>query len=279
MLKLSRPVNRVIYFFLMSTTLTFAIQVARQAGQLLREYYSKADLQTELKSDHTIVTEADLASDRLISSAIRQNFPAEALLSEEMPAHTLTQVGASLPAAWIIDPLDGTANFSLGLPIWGVLIAHLVDGWPDLSVQYFPIIDELYVTQRGQGAFCNNLPLQAQPPSSKRAISFFSCCSRTFRNYQIAIPYKARILGSAAYSLCCVARNSAVISFEAVPKIWDIAAGWLLVNEAGGKIDTLDGSQPFPVQAGLDYANQSYPTLAAATPELLAKAKTQIQPR
>lgn len=263
----------------METPLTFSIELARQAGQLLLEYFSRNDLQASLKSDRTVITEADLASDRLISSAIRQSFPADALLSEEEQSHTLADAGSPSPAVWIIDPLDGTTNFSLGLPIWGVLIARLVGGWPELSVQYFPFTTELYVAQRGQGASFNGRPLKVHPPSVERPVSFFSCCSRTFRRYQVSIPYKARILGSAAYSLCSVARSSALISFEATAKIWDIAAAWLFVREAGGEMDTLDGSQPFPLQSGLDYAGQSYPTLAAATTELLAKAKTQIQPK
>jgi myo-inositol-1(or 4)-monophosphatase len=95
----------------------------------------------------------------------------------------------------------------------------------------------------------------------------------------VDLRYKTRILGSASYTWCAVARGAAIIGFEATPKIWDIAAGWLLVSEAQGVIETFDASQPFPLIPGFDYRAQDFPTLAAATPELAKKAREQIRPR
>ena len=90
------------------------------------------------------------------------------------------------------------------------------------------------------------------------------------------IPYKTRILGSAAYSMCSLARGSALIAFEAAAKIWDIAGAWLLIPEAGGVIETLNVNLPFPLIPGKDYSIQNYPALATTTPELLVKSREQL---
>ncbi|MEW5869991.1 MAG: inositol monophosphatase family protein [Chloroflexota bacterium] len=256
--------------------LAFATQLARRAGAFLLDKFQTTGSMASVKPDCSAVTEADVATDRLIAAAIQEQFPNDQLLSEELqPAYT-GDTGPFSQAVWVIDPLDGTSNFALGLHIWGVLLARLVSGLPETAAMYFPVVDELYTAQRGQGAFLNGQPLHVQPPDPQRPFSFFACCSRTFRHYQVKIPYKARILGSAAYSLCMVARGAAVLGFEATPKMWDIAAPWLLVQEAGGILQTLDGSRPFPIQLGQNYAAHSFPTLAASTPELAARASQQI---
>ena len=132
---------------------------------------------------------------------------------------------------------------------------ELVDGWPEQAVMYFPAIDELYYAQRDQGAFLNHEPLHIRPAGANRPRTFFACCSRTHRRYQVSVPYKARILGCAAYTLCTVARSSAILGFESTASIWDLAAPWLVVCEAGGIVETLDGSQPFPLIPEMDYSN------------------------
>jgi myo-inositol-1(or 4)-monophosphatase len=95
----------------------------------------------------------------------------------------------------------------------------------------------------------------------------------------VSVPYKARILGSAAYTLSTVARSTAILGFEATAKIWDLAAPWLVVCEAGGVVETLDGSQPFPMHAGADYSNLNFPVLAAANAEVTGRAHQQILPK
>jgi myo-inositol-1(or 4)-monophosphatase len=256
--------------------LTFATQVAYEAGALLLEQFNSVALKTSLKADRSVVTEADLASDRMISQAIQEKYPGEMILSEEL--QTALRPADTLPATWIIDPLDGTTNFSLGLHIWGVLLARLVNGWPEIAVMYFPMINELYSARLGAGAFLNGQSIQVYQRTN-RPLSFFACCSRTYRRYDVSVPYKTRILGSAGYTFCCVARGIALVGFEATPKIWDIAGSWLLVGEAGGVIKTLDESQPFPLKTDANYARLSFPTLAAATPDLSIKTHEQLRPK
>jgi myo-inositol-1(or 4)-monophosphatase len=263
----------------MDAMLALAIQIAQNTGKFLLEAQHQQGLEVALKEDHSIVTEADLAADRKISDLLKESFPGDVILSEELHPGLEGDDRLDAPAVWVVDPVDGSTNFSLGLHYWGVLISRLVNGWPELAVYYFPAVEELYWAQRGQGAYLNGNAIHVQGPESGRPLSFFTCCSRTHRLYEVSIPYKTRILGSTAYSLCCLARGLALIDFEARPKIWDIAGGWLLISEAGGVSETLDGSQPFPLRRGIEYARQDFPLLSAATPQLLAKAKSQLRPR
>jgi myo-inositol-1(or 4)-monophosphatase len=256
-------------------TLSFTTDLARQTGELLLEYFSPNGVKSSFKSDRSVVTAADLSADQLISSAIQTNFPNDTLLSEELHP----EIGDETTAVWVIDPLDGSTNFSLGLHYWGTSIARLIDGWPEVAALYFPLLGEMYTAQKRQGATFNGKPLQIKPHDKSQPTSFFSCCSRSLKNYNIEVRYKTRILGSAAYSMCALARGAAILGFESTPKIWDIAGGWLVVQEAGGVIETLDGSEPFPIVAGQDYGECDYPTLIAATAQLAEKARTQIHPK
>jgi myo-inositol-1(or 4)-monophosphatase len=253
--------------------LEFATELAQQAGDLLKKYYKPAGFHASQKADHTVVTEADIAADQLITKSILKQYPQDKIISEES-SHRLED--ASSPT-WIIDPLDGTTNFSLGLSIWGISIARLINGYPELGVIYFPLINEFYTTRRESGAFLNHIPIATHAPDPSQPMSFFACCSRSFRYYNISIPYKPRIMGSGAYTFCMLARGSALLGFDAAPKIWDLAAAWLLVEEAGGIIAAFEGPPPFPISPLVNYNEISYPTLAAATADVFAHGKNKIQ--
>jgi myo-inositol-1(or 4)-monophosphatase len=263
----------------MDSVLDFAIQLARQAGQFLSNRYLAPDNKTRLKPDHSVVTDADVAADLLIREAIRAAYPDDLYLSEELQPALGDLEGETAPPIWVVDPLDGTTNFSLGLPIWGVLLCRLVSGWPDVAALYFPMLDELFTAQRGLGAYRNGEKLELPEHGKSQPVSFFACCSRTFQRYQVSIPFKPRIMGSAAYNVCCVARSIAVLSFDVSPKIWDIAGAWLILEEAGGSIRTYDGSLPFPVRAGQAYADMNFPVLAGVTPAVVSRWQKEIQPK
>jgi myo-inositol-1(or 4)-monophosphatase len=260
----------------MDADLLFASQLARQAGKLLLSYFERPQKQTRLKFDHSIVTEADVTADQLIAQTIQEAFPGDSLLSEELQT---TYREKANDAVWIIDPLDGTTNFSLGLYHWGVSIARVQDDQPDLAALYFPLLDEMYTARRGQGASLNGMPIHVRPPDPDLPAAFFACCGHTHKRYQVQVPYKPRILGSAAFSFCSVARGIALLGFEATPKIWDIAAAWLMVQEAGGVIECYNQDEPFPLVSGMDYSLHNFPTLAAATEPLFQKAQYWIQPK
>lgn len=251
----------------------FAIDLALQTGDLLRDYFSLSGLQAFQKFDQSVVTEADLAADRLITNTIRKHFPQDKIISEES-SHRLDDRKSP---TWIIDPLDGTTNFSLGLSLWGISIARVINGYPELGILYFPLINELYWSTKGRGSFLNSSLITTREPNPSLPMSFFACCSRSFRYYDISVPYKPRIMGSSAYSFCMLAKGSALMAFDAAPKIWDLAAVWLLVEEAGGKISAFEGSPAFPISPMDDFSNVNYPTLAAATPEIFSYGQSKIQ--
>jgi myo-inositol-1(or 4)-monophosphatase len=245
----------------MNKVLDFASHLAQDTGRLLLGFYNTRGIQANLKPDHTVVTEADLAADRFIYDSINKIFPEDGILSEE--ASTIYPEGK--PHVWIIDPLDGTMNFSLGLHYWGVSIARLQEGMPEIAALYFPYLDELFTASKGEGATLNGVRLFVKPPESYQPETFFSCCSRTHRQYKVDIRYKTRILGSAAYGLSTVARGSAILAFEATPKVWDFSGSWLITQEAGGVIAPLNGGTPFPLVPGKDYGSIKYAMLAATT--------------
>lgn len=267
--------NEACYTNYMDPTLDFVVELSRRTGSLLFKYFNPYGLTSTLKPDKSIVTEADLAADRLIHETILLQYPQEAILSEEL------QPVMNKPSSvvWVVDPLDGTTNFSLGLPIWGISIARVVDGIPNIAVANFPAIGELYTAEVGNGAWMNGNPIRVKPPIPGQPAAFFACCTRTFRRYEVGLRYKCRVLGSAAYSWCAVARGMAVIAFETTPKIWDLAAGWLIVQEAGGAVTAYNEAQVFPLVSDWDYRQRNFPTLMAASPELLEQARQQIKPK
>jgi myo-inositol-1(or 4)-monophosphatase len=256
----------------MADLLNFSIDLALQTGKLLLSYFNQAGIHASRKKDQTVVTEADTAADRLITKLILDQNEQHEIISEES-SHLYYNPGSSV---WVIDPLDGTTNFSLGLPIWGISIAYLVNGFPEFAVAYFPLINELYTAMRGKGAYLNNIMINTRAPDPSQPMSFFACCSRSFRQYEISIPYKPRIMGSGVYNFCLVARGSALLGLDAAPKIWDLAAAWLLVEEAQGKIEAFEGQPPFPISPELDYSSVNFPTLAAATPEIFCFGQRKI---
>jgi myo-inositol-1(or 4)-monophosphatase len=259
----------------MDSPLAFAESLAIETGKHLLGFFDTSGTDVNLKEDNSVVTEADLSADELITQSIRSSFPGESLISEELQP----TIDDSEGPIWVVDPLDGTTNFSLGMPIWGVSIARLLNGWPSIGAVYFPVLEELFTAQSGFGAYLNGEEIFTQLPISGQPNSFFSCCTRTHQRYNVSIRYKTRILGSACYSLCAVARGMAVLGFEATPKIWDLAASWLIVAEAGGAIESFNGKQPFPLGENLDYRKISYPVLAGADLNLVSKARRQIKPK
>ena len=122
----------------MESPLAFAEQLVVETGRHLLEFFTPNGTPASLKEDYSVVTEADLSADKLITQSIQRKYPTDSLISEELQP-SIGEVGG---AVWVVDPLDGTTNFSLGMPIWGVSIARIVDGWPSIGAVYFPVLDE-----------------------------------------------------------------------------------------------------------------------------------------
>ena len=257
----------------MTPTRLYAVtQMARNTGNELLTLFNEGNRAGEMKSDHTLVTAADRQADQMIQDFIQEQFPGEGILSEEKAT-----VYPKTKHAWVIDPLDGTVNFSKGLLYWGVSIAHLVDGIPQDGAVYFPMINEMYTASRGKGAFLNEKSLWIKRESKDELFPLFVHCSRMHQRYTTRVGYKKRSLGAAAYHLCLIAKNTAALALESTPRIWDFAAAWLIIEEAGGAIRALGEEQPFPTQAGIDYGKKPYSILAARSTAILAEAEDGIQ--
>jgi myo-inositol-1(or 4)-monophosphatase len=226
--------------------LKFAVATAREAGAVLHDYY-QTGVTVKYKGEIDLVTEADHASEALILKRIRSAYPDCAILSEESGASANTS-----SAVWIADPLDGTTNFAHGLPIFSVTLALVVDGVIEVGVTYNPIYDELYTARRGQGAFLNSERLRVSSATTlDRAllVTGFPYDRRTnpnnnirqFANFLLRAQGVLR-LGSAALDLAAVAAGRLDGYWEARINPWDVAAGALLVTEAGGQVTMPDGS-------------------------------------
>jgi myo-inositol-1(or 4)-monophosphatase len=243
-------------------------------GKGLLDHFYNGDREGDLKPDQTLVTEADKTADIHLQKLIGDAFPADGILSEEN-----STTYPDTDDVWVLDPLDGTVNFSLGLHYWGVSIAHFQAGHLENSAIYFPVIDELYSASAGNGAEFNGKPLSLSDPPIKTEFPIFVHCSRLYSNYHVSVKYKKRSLGAAAYHLCLVPKGAAILALESQPRIWDFAASWLIVNEAGGMICTIGDEEPFPARVGIDYADLPFPILAAADQNSMAYAIKNIQRR
>lgn len=227
--------------------LSTAISLAHQAGELLRQGHARGvDVVATKQSAVDLVTEVDLASEKLICDSLRARFPDHAILSEE--------TGMALPSSgpvWVVDPLDGTTNYAHGYPVFSVTLAWLVDREIELGVIYDPLRDETYAAARGQGAWRNGSRMHvsstAELGRSLLATGFaYDRASNPDNNlaefsYFMPKTRGVRRAGSAALELAFSAAGWLDGYWEKGLHIWDTAAGVLMVREAGGIVTTYGG--------------------------------------
>jgi myo-inositol-1(or 4)-monophosphatase len=239
----------------MTEFLPTAESIAREAGALLREFYHRG-VRTEYKGDVDLVTEADRASEALIGTRLRAAFPDHGIYGEEGTRQALDS-----EFRWYVDPLDGTTNFAHGFPVFCVVLgcerrhpglAPDEDGEMVAGVIYDPLRDEMFSAARGKGATLNGQAIHVSSakslqesliatgfPSQKRHrspnVHFYQ--EFTLRSHGV------RRAGSAALDLAYVAcgRLDGYWEFQLNP--WDTSAGYLLMEEAGGRITHFDGSK------------------------------------
>lgn len=219
----------------------FAIKLAKESGKILLKYFSKVDkLYNKKKNAHEIVTPADLEVNNNFLKKITAIFPLHGVLSEE--TGYLRQDAEYL---WVIDPLDGTTNFSLGNPFFNTSIALIHKGEIVLGVIYAPTLKQLFVAEKDKGAKLNNKQIKVSLEKNKAdSIVNFGYSYRNEINKKFMPLYKdlmmnlehTRNMGTAALELAWVAmgRLEAYILFDV--KLWDVAAGILMVQESGGQV-------------------------------------------
>jgi myo-inositol-1(or 4)-monophosphatase len=229
----------------MKDFLDTAVQAARIAGALQRERLWQEHV-IAFKGETDLVTEVDRACEELIVGAIRGKYPDHDILAEENeypPLHSAHK--------WIIDPLDGTTNYAHGFPWFAVSIALEIDGEVRLAVIYQPMMDELFTAERGKGAFLNDgrLHVSRREPLKNSLLATGFPYDRTwdnennfanFENFQMAAR-AVRRAGAAAVDLAYVAAGRLDGYWECKLKPWDVAAGMLLVEEAGGRVTNHGG--------------------------------------
>ena len=224
--------------------LNFAIQTARDAGRVLAERFGR-NLRISNKSELDLVTESDLASERLIIDRIKTHYPRHAILAEESGANAPSAAGAQSDWRWIIDPLDGTTNYAHGYPCFCVSMGLERNGTLEIGVIYDPLRDEVFSAERGQGAALNGKRIHVSPtpnlssallctgfPYDVRERGEFA---RHFSNF-IMNAQGVRRDGAAALDLAYVAAGRFDGFWEEGLKPWDVAAGMLLIEEAGGRV-------------------------------------------
>jgi len=227
--------------------LSLAIELARRAGALQRERYETA-LEIGTKSAPVdLVTEVDKACEAMIVAALEARRPDDAILAEE--GGGLDRAGATW--RWVIDPLDGTTNYAHGYPRFCVSIGVEREGERTLGAVYDPLMDELYHAARGEGAFRNGRPVRVSPETELGRSLLATGFAYDRRESEVdnldhfgAFLKRARALrrdGSAALDLCYVASGRLDGYWELKLQPWDVAAGALILEEAGGRFSDFGG--------------------------------------
>ena len=236
--------------------LATAVEIVLRAGEI-QIAGRESGFRVAKKGAIDLVTEVDLACERMCRTVLAERFPEHDILAEELSAGP--QEVARARYRWVFDPLDGTTNFAHGLPIFCSSLALELDGQAVVGAIYDPSRRELFTAERGQGAFVNGAPLKA---SETAALGDALLVTGFPYDMHVRGPelvelfglflHRARAvrrLGSAALDLCYVAAGRFDAFWEQHLKPWDVAAGALVVTEAGGRITGMDGGA-FDVRAG-----------------------------
>ncbi len=222
-----------------------AERAAVDAGRLLLSHYGRVTAREKQPGD--LVTEADSSSQRLIAAALLAGFPDHTLLAEEDGV----TADPDNPWRWVVDPLDGTINFAHGFPFWSVSIALEHAGELVVGVVYNPITREMFSASRGAGATRDGRPIRVSSADSLRSSLISTGFPTAFdadSPRQLALirrmatgTHSIRRTGSAALNLAHVASGHFEVFYGTSIKAWDVAAGVVLVVEAGGRITSLGG--------------------------------------
>jgi myo-inositol-1(or 4)-monophosphatase len=228
-----------------------AQEIAREAGALLSEYFARR-VAFELKGDFDLVTEADRASEKLVVERLTARYPSHAIVAEEGGGHE-----SASPYRWYVDPLDGTTNFAHGFPIFNVTLAVEREGEMIAGVVYDPLRDEMFAAEKGAGATLNGKKIGVSNarrledslvatgfPSRKRHLNI----NIHFYHQLAMATHGVRRAGSAAIDLAWVASGRLEAFWEFGLNPWDLAAGRLLVLEAGGRATDMKG-QPHAIRS------------------------------
>jgi myo-inositol-1(or 4)-monophosphatase len=228
--------------------LATAIESVIRAGQIQMAHFGRA-MRVDKKGAIDLVTEIDLEVERGFRALIAERFPHHVVLGEEFSNQR--DLDAAPEYCWVFDPVDGTTNYAHGLPIFCSSLALEISGVPAVAAIYDPSRRELYTAERGQGAWLNGAPLRVS--TSATLIDSLLCTGFPYTVQQeartlvelftefLGVSRAVRRLGSAALDLCYVAAGRLDGFWEQSLHPWDMAAGALIVEEAGGRVTDLRG--------------------------------------
>lgn len=227
----------------MDKLLQDTIEITRAAGAAIMHFYQSAFDVTDKKTDNP-VTDADFAADQILKERLLALLPEAGWLSEET-VDSPERLGKKL--VWVVDPLDGTKEFVMGIPEFAVSVGLVEDGNPVLAVVYGPASNELFYAYKGSGVFFNGQAVAVSPCAVLQGARVDA--SRSERKRGEFAPFEGLVtlqtMGSIAYKLARIAAGHTDATWSRGPKNeWDICAGVLLVQEGGGKTGNLD-DQPF----------------------------------
>ncbi len=228
-----------------SQMLSVAVDAAREAGEMLLERLH-SDIQISKKGRIDLVTEMDLKSEKMIVDRIHRNFSDHQILAEEGGS-----LAGNAPYKWVIDPLDGTTNYAHGYRFFSVSIALEMENQVVLGVVYDPVTEELFTAERGRGARVNGKLIHVS--DEEVLIDSLLCTGFSYHRQRMMtnLEYFGRFLttaravrrdGSASLDLCYVACGRFEALWELSIQPWDVAAGRIIVEEAGGRVTRLDGT-------------------------------------
>ncbi len=237
----------------MNPTLNIAVRAAREAGKIILQGFDRRDnLRVDMKSHNDFVSEIDLKAEQAIIKTLSRSFPDYGFIAEESG---IQKAERQSPYQWIIDPLDGTTNFLHGNPQFAVSIALQKGETLEQAVIYDPLRDELYTASKGRGAFLNDRRIRVS--NAQNLDGALLGTGFPFRDNSIVEVYidnfrrlftrtaGIRRAGSAALDLAYVAAGRLDGFWEFYLKPWDIAAGALLIQEAGGMVGEVRGGYDF----------------------------------
>jgi myo-inositol-1(or 4)-monophosphatase len=206
------------------------LEIIRRLGDQARSEQGR--ITREHKADGTCVTPMDREIESQLRAFLHSKFPMHQVLGEEGGLSGPTDGNAT----WVIDPIDGTANYSLGLPIWSVSVGLLVGGTPQWGCVYIPSLGMIFLAQKGRGATRNGEPIAPLKRNSLQKEDIIGITSDGARYYDYRFPQKIRAMGSAAAQVVFVACGNYVAYFLDEWYVWDIAAALLIAREAGARV-------------------------------------------
>ncbi|XP_071443925.1 inositol monophosphatase 1 [Hetaerina americana] len=230
-------------------------RLTQEVGKLIRTRINSTKTISTKDSEIDFVTETDKEVEETLIHGLSAEFPEHKFVGEESTSDGKSQkVVLTDSPTWVIDPVDGTLNFVHGFPHVCVSIALLVEKVPEIAIIYNPVLDQMFTARRGLGAFLNEQPIKVSKTEelSKALVCFEFGCSRNpekmafvKENVQRLVPqvHGLRSLGSAALDMAMVACGGADVYLEAGIHAWDVAAGDLIVREAGGVVMDPSGGQ------------------------------------